>query len=132
MRHIEYCEYSFKMGKIKVEVRKINHGIACRIGNKVFINNRLTENPKLYEAILKHELSHTSGFVWKDVVLDAQNKELQGLKQEYYKFVISNPSSWTELLPFLWYEGKFVFNPMISFIYLISLILARFIAIRII
>jgi len=115
----------------KIKVKYINHGIACRIGNKIFINKLLTEYPLLYKSILKHENSHTSGFLFEDIILDLEGRELQGLKKEYYKFVISNPSSWTEFLPFWWYEGKFVFNPMISFIYLFSLLLGRFITNRI-
>ncbi len=116
------------MGLIRVE--KINHGIACRLGNTIFINNRLTEQPDLYAAIIAHERKHSSGFTWNDVVLDLDNKELKKLKREYYLFIITHPSSWTEFFPFWFYEGKFVLNPMITFIYFVSLIFSRFIWIR--
>jgi len=116
----------------KIEVKYINYGIACRIGNKIFINRLLKKYPKLHTAILRHEKAHSSGFVLKDIMMDIEAKEIRELKKEYYSFILNNPSTWTEFLPFWWYEGRFVINPLISFIYLFSLVLTRFIWIRVI
>lgn len=115
-----------------VEVKNINHGIACRIGNKIYVNSNLQAFPELYRAILSHEKKHSSGFVWNDMVIDVVNNELRNLKKEYYRFIITHPSSWTEFLPFWFYERRFVFNPLITFIYFFALVLGRFIWIRIV
>jgi hypothetical protein len=114
-----------------VEIKKINYGIACRVGNKIYMNNRLTEYPKLFNAILNHEKSHTSGFIWNDIILDIGDKNLERVKKDYYIFILKNPSSWIEFLPFWIYDKKIVFNPLIMAIYFISALITKFIIIRI-
>jgi len=118
--------------KKRLKIKYVNYGIACRVGNNIYINNKLRGDKHLHDAILKHEKAHSSGFIWNDLVMDFNVKELKYLKKEYYRFILNNPSSWTEFFPFWWYDKKFVINPLVSFIYLFSLILARFIIVRII
>ena len=100
-------------------IRKINHGIACRIGDTIYYNYRLEKYPRLLEAILKHEKNHTSGLTGKDILMDLKNEEISSMKGEYYKFILQNPSSLTELLPCWKYNGRLVFNPLISMLWLI-------------
>ena len=102
------------------KVKYINYGIGCRIGNQIFLNKTLKNYPDLHDAILKHEQQHTSGFSLKDIALDLRNSHLKDKKMEYYAFIIENPSSWVEFLPFWWYESKFFINPLILGIYGLS------------
>lgn len=106
--------------KTSLKIKVINHGIACRIGDIIYINKKLKDYPQLFYAILDHEKKHTSGFSLKDITLDLRNEEIAPFKKEYYKFIIQNPSSLTELLPVGRYDGKWVFNPLLSFLWLIT------------
>jgi len=92
-------------------------GVACRINNVIYVNEKLRNYPKLMKAILTHEFNHTNGFSWKDIRLDIRNSELRGLKLQYYKFILRNPSSWIEFLPVWKYEGKIVYNLSLLLIY---------------
>lgn len=96
-----------------MKIIKINHGIACRIGNKIYINKKLENYPKLNEAILRHEKEHSDNFNMNDIKIDLSISHLKGIKKEYYKFILQNPSSLTELLPISIYDKKIVFNPML-------------------
>jgi hypothetical protein len=110
-----------KIALKKPLVIEINHGIACRIGNKIYINKSIKKwSPKLHKAILLHENKHTDGLSMKDIELDLKNSEISDLKREYYSFVLSNPSSWTELLPVFKYDGNWVVNPMILAMWVIT------------
>ena len=100
-------------------IKEINHGIACRIGNTIYYNKALKDYPQLLKAILKHEQTHSEGFNLRDIAMDIDNKELKGLKRQYYKFILKNPKSFTEMLPFGIYDGKFVLNPMILFLWIV-------------
>lgn len=105
-----------------VEIKHIKHGIACRIGNNIYMNENLKKYPKLYDKIIEHEKAHSEGFETKDILIDLNNKHLSEVKREYYKFIITHPSSWTEYLPFGFYDNHFVLNPILSVFWIISLI----------
>jgi hypothetical protein len=77
--------------------------------------------PKLLRAILSHEKKHSDGFTLADVTMDIQNKEIQSVKGQYYKFLLSTPSAWTELLPCWKYEGRLVWNPLITLTWIIAI-----------
>ena len=100
-----------------MKLKKINYGIACRIGDVIYMNKKLRKYPPLYKAIFEHEKAHTSGFSLKDIVLDIKNSHLKGLKHQYYHFLFTTPSSWIEFLPFWWYEGKISINPLLTGLY---------------
>lgn len=106
--------------KQETEVRYINWGIASRVGGIVFINKRLKDYPKLENALLSHERAHTSDFTMKDILLDINLKDLKGLKWEYYKFIISNPSSWVEYSPVKKYGDFVLFNLPLLLIWLFA------------
>lgn len=103
-----------------MQIKEIDYGIACRIKDTIYINESLKENPKLYEAILKHEKSHSSGFEKKDIYFDIHNEEIQPYKKEYYLFVLKHPKSWVEFLPVWIYESNFVWNPMVTIVYFMT------------
>lgn len=102
------------------EIKLINYGIACRIGNKIYINENLKQNPLLFTTILSHELEHSNSIKLKDVLMDLNNTHLKSVKSQYYNFIIRNPKTWVEFLPGWFYEGKFVWNPLITYFYLIT------------
>lgn len=115
----------------EISVKNINYGIACRIGNRIYINKKLRKYPKLYKAIFNHELDHSSGYTKKDIVMDLHNNHISELKYQYYEFILSHPSSWVELLPGWFYEGRFVLAPLTTalwgFAIIISGLIWRFI-----
>ena len=98
-------------------------GIASRQGNDIWMNKDLVWHPGLFNVILQHEQNHTSGFGLKDIHLDLRNDELKGYKKEYYSFILKNPRTWIEFLPFWFYEKKLAVNPIILIIWSILLIL---------
>lgn len=102
-------------------IKPINYGIACRIGDDIYYNRKLESYPILLSAILQHEHRHTSGMTMKDVSLDLDNEDIKPLKKEYYNFVLTHPSSWTELLPAWRYEGRLVWNPLMTMFWIIAL-----------
>lgn len=93
-----------------MKIKKINHGIASRVGNTIYINRRLDKWPKLKRVLIAHERRHTPSFKLKDFLMDLDNQDLKEVKREYYSFNIRNPSSWTEFLPFVWYGKVLAFN----------------------
>lgn len=102
-----------------IKIKEIDYGIACRIGNIIYVNKNLKENKELYESIIKHERSHSNSFNMTDITLDLVNSHLHGLKWQYYMFLLTHPSTWSEFLPIGYYDKKFVFNPIITGFYLI-------------
>jgi len=101
-------------------IKEVPFGIACRIGRVIYIHKDLKDfSNDLYEAILQHEIGHTSGFTMKDVSMDLSNKQLVGLKATYYRFIISHPSSLVEMLPAWKYDGKVVWNILLTVFWIV-------------
>lgn len=93
-----------------------NWGIASRSGDTIILNRRLAKYPKLRKALIIHEANHSPNYNFNDLMMDVSVGELKGMKKVYYKFILTNPSSWTEYLP-LWIEkGEIKFSPtMLAF-----------------
>jgi hypothetical protein len=104
-------------------IKLTDWGIGSRINNDIYMNKNLLNYPVLFDAILTHERKHSYGLTWNDWITDLRNSELIGLKQEYYKFIIKHPRSWTEFLPFWFYERKLVINPIILILWGLILLL---------
>ena len=100
-----------------IKIKEIDYGIACRIGNDIYMNKNLMEYPRLYCAILNHELLHSPGFTLNDIFMDLHNNHLKGLKREYYSFILRNPRALVEFLPGWWYDKSFIINPSILLVY---------------
>jgi hypothetical protein len=112
------------MPKLKPQVKFVPFGIASRVGNTIYINKELPKfKYALYESILAHECKHGEGYSFSDIKLDIVNKELEGMKGDYYKFILSHPSTLTELLPIWRYEGFWQINPTLCGFYMAVFIL---------
>jgi len=97
-----------------IKLKETNFGFASRVGEKIYINKHLKKYPKLYGAIIEHELSHTSkGYSMSDLFKDINIKELKGKKWGYWYFFFKHPLAFTQFLPFWIYEGKLVFDPVL-------------------
>ena len=102
-----------------MKIIKSEWGVASRIGETIYINKRITG--RLYNQLIKHEKKHTSNYSIKDIMLDINNKELKGVKKEYWKFILTNPSSWTLFLPLTYSNKKMYIDPIMCFIWLLCL-----------
>jgi len=106
-----------------IEIKYTRWGIASRIGNTILINEKLKKYPQLHTAVLQHELDHSSDYQWHDILIDIQNHHLQNLKKQYYSFIVKNPKSWVEFLPFGFYDGRIAFNATLTLFYGLTLII---------
>jgi len=108
---------------MKLQIKYINFGIACRFGNKIYMNKRLLDKKynKLHDAILKHEKKHSSGFKKKDLINDFNNYELEPVKKEYTMLIAKNPSTWVEYLPFWIYDGKIAFSLVMTSLWVFTI-----------
>jgi hypothetical protein len=104
-------------------IKYLSYGIASRVGDNVYLHKNLVNYPELHNAILKHEFSHTSGFSWKDVQIDIRNSHLKGLRQDYYAFLIQNPTALLQLSPILRYEGQLTFDLTLIMFYGVAFII---------
>lgn len=104
-----------------LKIKHIFYGIACRIGDTIYIHKDLQKHSqKLYNAILGHEKKHSRNLSRKDVSMDIINEDIKNLKREYYSFVLTHPSSWTEFSPVWIYEDKLAWNVLILALYIIT------------
>lgn len=116
-----------KKSTMTTKIRYLGHGIASRQGDNIFLHKNLKDYPKLHNRILLHESDHTSGFTWNDFIMDLNNSHLKDVKKDYYSFILKNPSSWTEFLPFWSYDGQLIINPTLLLFYGLVLSLGGFI-----
>ena len=76
----------------------VNKGIGNNFGDRIELHKKL-RNPEwkpLHDAILEHEMSHTSRtFSTKDLMLDTKSTE----PRRMWKFILTTPSSWWQFLP---------------------------------
>jgi len=76
----------------------VNSGIANRFSTFIEINRNLPKYPRLYNQVLKHELSHTDSFFsLEDLKVDLSNQELSSW--EMSKFIAKHPAALKQLLP---------------------------------
>lgn len=101
------------------QVEYIDWGIACRIGNTIYLNKNLLDYPILCKAILKHEYAHSPKINLNDFVIDLKGKHLNSVKKQYYKFILKNPKALLQFIPIGIYKGKLVIDPMISILWIL-------------
>jgi len=95
-----------------IYLRLVDEGIANRFEYsdhvEIEINRLVTKHPKLYEGILRHELSHQEGsYNLRDLALDLYD----GIqKPGYYKFIIDNPSTWKQMSPVWFRDGEVIID----------------------
>lgn len=108
-----------------MEIREVSYGIANNFGEYIEINKHLkVEEPKLYYAILDHELSHTNkkGFTKEDFLID-----IGPSKVNYFKlivFMVRHPKSLTQFLPVYYQKKEIVYdiNMLIAWVVMLSLV----------
>ena len=111
-----------------MDIRYVNYGIANNFGEYIEINKNLIKYPKLYDSVLKHELSHTNikGFTKKDFILD-MTQEVDNF--ELLKFIVRYPKALLQFLPIykknkVWiYDLNMIYFYSIFFILLICVLL---------
>lgn len=89
-------------------------------GNEIELNRNLIYYPKLHNAVLSHELSHSDkAFTIKDLKLDLSQSKISSW--EVLNFMVKHPKSFTQLLPF-YYSSKhgFVYDLNLLLIYFLS------------
>jgi len=82
-----------------VKIIKTNYGIASRCGDVVRVNRRLDKYPKLKKVIIDHELYHSTKYNFEDLTMEFSISQLKGLRWNYYNFILTHPSCWTEYSP---------------------------------
>lgn len=93
-----------------MEIRYVNYAIANNFGSYIELNEGLKAYPALHAAILKHELEHTNepGFTSKDLMLDLEQAHFG--YWDLFKFMINNPKSFMQLLPFYKKQGTVFYD----------------------
>lgn len=112
-----------------MKIKYIDYGIGNRIGDTIYLNKKLKEIPGLFEAIKKHEFNHSDNWNFGDFFQDLSVKELKGMRRLYYKFIITNPNTWVNFLPFMKIEGKWTFDISIAIVWFFFIVLTIFIGI---
>lgn len=108
-----------------MEIRETDFGIANNYGSHIEINRHLkAENPKLYQAILNHELAHSDekGFSKDDFVLDVGEHKIS--TWQLAKFMIRHPKSFMQLAPLYKKDGVWFYDiNMIIFWFVLSVVI---------
>ncbi len=82
------------------DIEYVGYGMANRFTDKYIEIHKKLKQPQysdLLKEIIEHEISHTDeGYKWYDLALD-----LKGFKNkwQYYKFIITTPTSWVQFIP---------------------------------
>lgn len=94
-----------------MEIRYVPFGIANNFGEYIEVNENLKKYPKLHDAILRHELSHTNipGFTLKDFMLDMSAPQKISNKQ-LISFMIHHPRAMKQFLPIYKQEGTIFYD----------------------
>ena len=116
---------------MRTQIKLIDYGIAFRIRNRIYLNKNLDKYPRLKEALIKHEVEHTDGFDFRDINTDLWGKHLDGVKKDYYKFLVKEKKAWYQFLPILKVDGKWSIDIMMILLWIFTIIML-FIAFRII
>lgn len=107
-----------------MKIRETDWGIASRVGDTIYLNKALQHNTILKSAILKHELGHKDKYSKEDLLHDIHFDDLRNLRRDYYSFILRNPRTWTEFLPFSFYDKKLQVNISLLIFYGFLMILA--------
>jgi len=115
----------------KIQIKEINHGIACRIGDFIYLNKNLKKYPKLYKALLKHEKEHTSKYSFKDILIDFKGNYLSEVKKDYYLFFLRYPKSLSHFCPIWIYDKTLVVDPIILLVWMFAFFWANILSLLI-
>jgi len=105
-------------------IQEVNYGIASRVGDTIYINKRIKGyDMGLYMSLIEHEEKHSNTFTIEDIKSDFINNELRNSKAQYYKFVLTHPSSWTEFLPLQILNKEVILSPTLLLFWFIVLMI---------
>ena len=106
-----------------MEIIDVEWGMANRFKDgTIEVNKNLKENPKLYRAIMKHELGHDDTlFNWEDLKHDLVS-DTKISQWEVLRFMIRHPKSLTQLLPITIAVPRIIVKTKYSKVRLISTI----------
>lgn len=80
---MRYTEYFLD----KMVIHYVNYCMGSRVGNDIYLHNKLKQFPLFHKHILDHELQHSIGFNMKDFLLDLlPEKKSKELKKEIASF----------------------------------------------
>ena len=110
------------MIKKKPKIVLVDYGLANNFGDRIEINKDLKRYPKLYNYVLKHELSHTDkDFSMQDIKNDLKINIPISLK--LLSFIIRRPKIWYEFLPIYKRKNKLIYDINLIFSYILIIIL---------
>jgi hypothetical protein len=91
-----------------MEIRYVDRALANNFGDYIEINENLKLYPELHDALLGHELAHSSsqGFTKKDFLLDISSTNVSYWK--LFKFMVKYPKSFLQFAP-VYKQGKTLF-----------------------
>ena len=82
-----------------IPIKYIKTGIASSFSTHIEINEKLKNHPELLEKIIEHERRHDFGKYSSDDFENDFFKKTGINQKEYFKFIISNPCTWSQFLP---------------------------------
>lgn len=87
-----------------VEIQYVKWGLANRFSNPdcIELNVALKTNPKLHDAILKHELGHRKDNTFRQDFVHDLTPINRLSQKDLIVFMIKHPRTITQLLPFYW------------------------------
>jgi hypothetical protein len=111
---------------MKPEITYVSHGIANNFGEVIEVNKELLKYPSLYKAVLHHEFLHNDN-QRNDFITDLGEYKVSNV--ELLNFMIRNPRSFSQFLPFYWHKTYgFVYDWSVIITYIIILMLITGIA----
>lgn len=116
------AEKTFKNDKKKPKIILVDYGLANHFGDRIEINKDLKKYPKLYNHVLKHELSHTD----KDFSMQDLKNDLKiniSISLKLLAFVIRRPKIWYEFLPIYKRKNKLIYDMNLILLYILGIIL---------
>lgn len=100
--------------KSNSKLRFTNNHIAFYTGGVVYVNRALIRKDyNLFNRVVQHELKHARGERHVDL--------REGIDWRIIKFVLTTPSSWTVFLPIRFFKGKILYDPILTWLWLILL-----------
>ena len=104
-----------------MEIREVDFGIANNFGDYIELNKNLRNYPKLRRQILDHEFGHTKrkGFTKEDLIHDLSEVKVSNF--ELLKFMVHNPKSFYQLLPFYYKQGRIYYDINLIIIWMVIL-----------
>lgn len=102
-----------------MKVKYIDWGTGMRIGDTIYINQKIKKYPMLHHSIMEHELKHSADWKLKDFALEFTDISSLNSKGDYWKFMFTNPKAWFSLLPIVRIDKHWSIDLSLIIFYLI-------------